>query len=221
MRQEQRGPLSNDPEEAMSGSESQASMPQVLYAQDMADNLGIDLQADDWTFTMLTSNGKPKPPAGLDLETDSTITTFYSKSQKTIMVTFSDSVNNDIDVPGTQKLPNSELIYQIVGKDDFPSLKYIWRHPIANKGTVQMIQQAYQTKNFALGEITTWTTADGDVWYIFLGTRNGRPAVFISTDHPSVMRCLGVIMIHTQGQISSATTGTASMVEELGQLPNC
>jgi hypothetical protein len=139
-----------------------------------------------------------------------------------MMVTYA-KTQNDLDVVGTKVLPNSELTFQILGKEEAANLKYIWHHPIANQGTIKMIKEAHESKQLPLDQVATWTPADGDVFYKLLGTRNGRPAVFMSADHPGVMRCRGVTKIHTTGQISKDKPGVdlASMIMELGNLPNC
>ncbi|KAF2664829.1 hypothetical protein BT63DRAFT_459441 [Microthyrium microscopicum] len=221
LRQENRGPNVDDPEEIHRSEDPLDTMAHVLYTKTMADHFNLDMNAQDWQFLSLTSKGKPQIDGTVDTEKASTITLFQSKTEKISLVTFSDSKKNDLDVPGTNKLPNSELIYQLWGKEDISKLQYLWRHPIAQAGSVKMIQEAHQSKNIPFDQIATWTPADGDTWFKLLGTRNGRPGLFLATDHPGDMKCRGVVKIYTLGEVSSYLKTEASLMMELGDLPDC
>jgi len=66
---------------------------------------------------MLTAKGQPIPDTRIDDEGHATIVTYGSQSQKSIIVTYSNSIENDIPEAanlGAAKLPNSELIFQLL-----------------------------------------------------------------------------------------------------------
>jgi hypothetical protein len=228
VRTEQRTPLDPDPEES-GDLETTGGLQAVLWIQGVAapPEIGIDFTASDWTFKALTSKAKPVPkPGGLDKEDDATIAGFVSKSQKTILVTSSDSIDNDPDVPNTQKLPNSELIFQILTDqfgDTVADTQFIIEHPVVQAGTITVITAAHAARGIAPEAMATWTVADGDIWLQLLGTRNARPSVFMATDHPNEMRCKTVMKIYTWALCPGATSlGKSSMVLELGNdVVNC
>ena len=198
-------------------------MKSVAFITPIAKQLGIDLNAEDWTFKMLTSRGKPLPsPPKTDLEKDATIVTFGSKSEKVILVTSSDSVTNDVDIPDNtaKKLPNSELVFQILKDqmgDSVSDTKFIVRHLISQVGTVSVIRDAHGSRGIEGSDMGTWTEDDGDIWFRLLGTKNARPAIFMVTDHPAEMKCRGVIKIYTWAQISTSNPFT-SMAVVLGDV---
>lgn len=221
LRSEQRSPLDPDPEE-------QNDMAAVLHLEPVASrpDFGIDLHANDWTFRMLTSNGQPVPEQRVDTEDHATIVTYGSKSQNTFVVTRSDSITNDIDDPGNPapKLPNSELIFQLLedqAGDSVADTRFIIRHAINQKGTVAVLKNAHSSKGIAPTDMGTWTVADRDIFFMLLGTRNGRPALFTQTDHPTAMKCKVVIKIYTWAQIPDDITGKGAMVMELGSTNDC
>lgn len=100
---------------------------------------------------MLTSNGQPARQGQLDDEDLATIVTYGSKSQIAILVTMSDSIDNDIDFPGNPapKLPNSELIFQLLEEqagDSVADTHFIIRHAITQRGTLAVLQNAHSSK---------------------------------------------------------------------------
>jgi hypothetical protein len=214
-------PLDPDPEE-------DSTLAAVLYIEPIVapPEINVELKAPDWVFHMLTSKGMPPPVETiggrtLDTEEKSTIATFSSKSQKSILVTFSDSVENDVDVPGivTPKLPNSELIFQI-SKEQFDSVadvQFVIRHPISQQGTVAVMQAAHDSKSIAPTDMATWTVSDGGVFFRLLGTKNGRPIAFMSADHPVDLKCRVVTKIFTWAQLpTSPRQNFGAMVLQLG-----
>jgi hypothetical protein len=132
-------------------------------------------------------------------------------TQKPILVTFSESIKNDVDVPGTSKLPNSKLIIQIA-KEHFDlvgDLQFVIRHPISQKGTVKTMQDAHSAKSIALTDMATWTVSDGAVFLRLLGTRKD-------------MKCKVVTKIFTWAQLpTSPTQGRGAMILELGPTTAC
>jgi hypothetical protein len=224
IRTEQRNPLGPDPEESGNPDET-GNMAAVLWISGVATRpeIGIDLTAPDWTYMQLTNRARPVPEQGdLDPEGKSAIATYVSKSQKTILVTFSNSKNLDPDIPGTQKLPNSEKIFQILqGQfgDSVADTRFIIRHPLVQKGSISVITGAHLSRGIDLWDMATWTPADGDIWFQLLGTRNGRPTAFMLTDHPDEMHCKTVVKIYTWARSpGSLPLGfpKSTMVMELG-----
>jgi hypothetical protein len=128
------------------------------------------------------------PDTGLDTEADATIFTYGSKPRETIIVTKSDSVKNDTPDPANPdvpKLPNSELISQLLQEqagDDVSDTRFIIRHAIIQPGTLALTD-AHESKGLTPTDMGTWTAADGDIYRMLLGTRSGRPGVFMLTDH--------------------------------------
>lgn len=233
LRSETRSPLGVDPSpDAASDAELfQDSMGAVLHLEPITapPEIGIDLEASDWTFRMLTSRGKPLPKVGkVDFETDATIVTYGSQSQKILLVTFADSVQNDIDIPGAagealMKVPNSDLMFQLLQQNGntVSDTRFIIHHAINQKGTQAVLKDAHESKGLALTDMGTWTATDGDVFQRLLGTRNGRPAVYMVTDHPTAMKCKTVTKVFTWANIPGDSTGLGAMVTELGKVVSC
>jgi hypothetical protein len=205
--------------------EDQDEMAFLLYLDDIAKSpgIGIDLKAEDWTYDRLISKGHED---NIDTEEeDATLVTYGSKSQKTIIVYMADSVDNDIpalDNPTAQQLPNSELTFQLLQRqagDEVSDTRLIIHHPINQKGTRAVLADAHQSKGIAPDAMGTWTAADGDVFRNILGTRNGRPGVFLLTDHPTAMKCKIVSKIYTWARIPKDKSGNAAIAIELGAGP--
>jgi len=68
----------------------------------------------------------------------------------------------------------------------------------------------------------TWTADDGDVFRRLIGTRNGRLAVFMATDHVDDMKCKGVTTIYTWAKMPGDVVNKyGAMVMELGSAGAC
>lgn len=173
---------------------------------------------------MLTAKGQDLP-AGGDIEDHATIVTYGSASQRAIIVTKSDTVTNDIaaDASNGDKIPNSELVFRLLQQqagDAIAETRFIIRHAITQKGTMAVIEAAHASKGITGDAMGTFTADDLDVFKSLLGTRNGRPGVFMVTDHPTAMNCRVVIRIFTWAQIPGDAAHGA-MVMELGPLGSC
>lgn len=221
LKSETRSPLDPDP------STSQDDMAALLHLEPLVSppEIAIDLNAGDWTFQMLTAKGQAVPDGG-DIEEDATIITYSSVSQKSIIVPKSDSVTNDIAPDGSgDKLPNSELIFQLLqlqSGNAVSDTRFIIRHAITQKGTLSVLKNAHESNGLGDEDMGTWTAANGDVFRQLLGTRNGRPAVFMLTDHPGAMNCKAVIRIFTWAQIpGDPTKPHGAMVMEMGPVGSC
>ncbi|TVY84251.1 hypothetical protein LSUE1_G001352 [Lachnellula suecica] len=222
---DERSPLAPDPNDEGN------SMQALLHVEPIVTppEIGIDLSAEDWTFRMLTSKGK-SPPADNKPDSDedqATIVTYGSKSQKTIIVAKSNSVENDVDpqIPNPPKvLPNSELTFQLLQQqagDAVSDTRLIIRHAINQKGTLAVMEDAHETKGLALTDLGTWTADDGDIFRRLLGNRNGRPSVFMLSDHPTAMKCKVVTRVFTWARIPGDPSGNGAMAMELGTSNAC
>lgn len=204
-------------------------MAAVLHLEPIAapPEIGIDLNAGDWGFRLLTAKGKPKPAEGNDDEEDATIVTYCSPSQKTMIVYKSDSIENDIPDPANPdapKLPNSELMFQLLQQqtgDAVSDTRLIIRHAITQKGTLAVLKDAHDSKGLALTDMGTWTANDGEVFRRLLGNRNGRPGVFMLTDHPTAMKCKVVTKVYTWAQIPGDEKNYGAMAMEIGAASIC
>jgi hypothetical protein len=219
LRSELRSPLDPDPDETN-------VMSALLHIQPIADALKIDLRASDWGFRMLTNKGIPEPETGEDSEDSATIVTYGSKAQKAIIVARADSIRNDeIDpTPDSYKLPNSELMFQLLQQqagDAVSDTKYIIRHAIDQKGTKSVLNAAHDSKGIKPSDMGTWTQTDGAVFRRLLGTRNGRPGAFMTTDHAPDMKCKVVIRLYTWAAIPGDPKNLGAIVEELGPTNDC
>jgi hypothetical protein len=224
LRSEPRSPLDQDPQET---TDSETSvMGALLHIQPIADALKIDLRAGDWGFRMLTNKGIPEPETGEDSEDSATIVTYGSKAQKAIIVARADSIKNDnIDpTPDSYKLPNSELIFQLLQQqagDAVSDTQYIIKHAITQLGTASVLDAAHDSKGIGRSDMGTWTQKDGAVFRQLLGTRNGRPGVFMTTDHAPDMKCKVVIKLYTWAAIPGDSNNYGAIVEELGPTNDC
>ena len=84
-----------------------------------------------------------------------------------------------------------------------------------------VLKDAHQSKGLTLTDMGTWTAADGDVYRRLLGNRNGRPGVFMLTDHPTAMKCKVVTKVYTWAQIPGDITGHGAMAMEIETVDSC
>ncbi|PMD12625.1 hypothetical protein NA56DRAFT_545958, partial [Hyaloscypha hepaticicola] len=121
--------------------------------------------------------------------------------------------------PDSHKLPNSELIFQLLQQqagDAVSDTQYIIRHAITQKGTLAVLNNVHDSKGIGRSDMGTWTQTDGAVFRRLLGTRNGRPGVFMMTDHAPDMKCKVVIRLYTWAAIPDDPENLGAIVEELG-----
>jgi hypothetical protein len=84
-----------------------------------------------------------------------------------------------------------------------------------------VLRDAHESKGLALTDMGTWTAADGEVYRMLLGNRNGRPGVFMLTDHPTAIKCKVVTRVFTWAQIPGDVTGKGAMAMEIGTVDSC
>ena len=89
------------------------------------------------------------------------------------------------------------------------------------KGTMAVLRDAHESKGLSLTDMGTWTAANGDVYRRLLGNRNGRPGVFMLTDHPTAMKCKVVSKVYTWAQIPGDVTGKGAIAMEIGTMDSC
>lgn len=168
-----------------------------------------------WTYVDARSEGQND-------RTKPTFVGFVGNDQKNIIAT--SSIRKFDTNTGTNKLPNSEIMYQsLLSKGNKPSnLENVIRTPIANKGSLQMMTRSVQAKfgaNSGLKQPYSFTSADknfddlvGDYWTAMNGLDNPRPVSFMAADHSMALNGLKITEIIIWPQLPSSSVFGAMIV---------
>jgi hypothetical protein len=223
---EARGPLDPNPYTMDTDSTNQEVEYLQIYNNDP--DINVDLRAADWNVVRLDNKLQLGGATGEDLwEQEPTTSAFVSESQESVVQFQS---NKDLDPDGAlngqplpPRLPISEQIFNVLERQN-TRIKYWFRHPVANKGTVDVLNDIYTQKGIDLEAKATWTPADGDLFNELIGTRNGLSAPALLVDHAGDLGGLNILKVHTYAKIPNSIprrVGTdlvypGSMVIEIG-----
>ncbi|KAF5867631.1 uncharacterized protein Bfra_010606 [Botrytis fragariae] len=198
--------------------------------------LQIESAGAHWSFFTFFSRAATDAADDVNklIDYDSVAQMFVSPKAGTAIMTFSNAAA-DIDIPDvdTQRLYNSELLYQgwrdactaqlangTTNESQLRKLKYIICGPIVNLGTLWTIRDvltSQEVPEFAAGQKSRFTV-DSSMSLelkILMGTANGRPFGMLCADHAQTLGKKQIEKIHIFYPFTETNEGT--LVLELNE----